>query len=117
MLAAIAHIGGPMLRMVLLAMLLLQQTPWKAENLQYFPKDISRQALTQRMREFSFALGVRCQYCHAGGDGISFDGVSFVSDEKPAKTKARAMLRMVDQINNVMLASLPARAQPRVVVE
>ena len=48
------------------------------------------------MREFSFALNVRCQYCHTGGDGISFEGVNFASDEKPAKVKARAMLRMVD---------------------
>jgi photosynthetic reaction center cytochrome c subunit len=93
------------------------QTPWKGENLQVFPKDISREQLTQRMREFSFALGVRCQYCHAGGNGVSFEGVSFASDEKRAKNTARAMLRMVDQINNVTLAQLPARAEPRVIVE
>jgi len=93
------------------------QPPWKAENLQYFPKDISREQLIQRMREFSFALSVRCQYCHAGGNGVSFEGVSFSSDEKPAKVTARAMLRMVEQLNTVTLAQLPSRAQPRVVVE
>ena len=93
------------------------QTPWKGQNLQFFPKDISRDQLTQRMREFSFALGVRCQYCHAGGNGVSFEGVSFASDDKPAKTTARAMLRMIDQLNNVTLPQLPSRAQPRVVVE
>src|SRR6476646_5252242 len=70
-----------------------QEVPWKGKNLQFFPADIQRDVLTQRMREFSFALGVRCQYCHFGGDGISFDGVSFGSDEKPTKAKARAMLR------------------------
>lgn len=91
--------------------------PWKAENLQYFPKDISRQQLTQRMREFSFSLGVRCQHCHSGGNGVSFEGVSFAADDKPAKTTARAMLRMIDQLNNVTLAQLPSRAQPRVVVD
>ena len=95
----------------------ISQTPWKAENLQHFPKDITRERLTQRMREFSFALGVRCQYCHAGGNGISFEGVSFASDEKPAKLKARAMLRMVDQLNTVALAQLPSRAEPRVNVD
>jgi len=94
-----------------------QQPPWKAENLQYFPKDIPRQQLTQRMREFSLALGVRCQYCHAGGDGVSFDGVNFASDEKPAKVKARVMLRMADDINTGALAKLPSRAEPRVVVD
>jgi Photosynthetic reaction centre cytochrome C subunit len=93
------------------------QTPWKGENLQFFPKDISRERLIQRMREFSFALGVRCQYCHAGGDGISFEGVSFPSDEKPAKNKARMMLRMVEQLNTTTLAQLPSRAEPRVTVD
>lgn len=89
---------------------------WKEENLQFFPKNIERQQLVQRMREFSLALGVRCQYCHVGGDGISFEGVRFGSDEKPAKVKARAMLRMVDQLNNTILPQLPSRAEPRVEV-
>jgi hypothetical protein len=92
-------------------------TPWRGQNLQYFPKEIGRDELIQRMREFSFALGVRCQYCHAGGNGISFEGVSFPSDEKVAKVKARAMLRMVDQLNNSTLSQLPARAEPRVSVD
>jgi tetratricopeptide (TPR) repeat protein len=93
------------------------QAPWSGQNLQFYPKDITRDVLTQRMREFSFALGVRCQYCHAGGDGVSFDGVSFPSDDKPAKVKARAMLRMVEQLNTITLAQLPTRAQPRVTIE
>jgi tetratricopeptide (TPR) repeat protein len=93
------------------------QVPWQGENLQYFPKDITRQQLTQRMREFSLGLNVRCQYCHTGGDGISLQGVVFASDEKPAKAKARAMLRMVDEINGALLSKLPARAEPRVAVD
>jgi hypothetical protein len=88
----------------------------KIENLQFFAKDIGRQELTQRMREFSLALGVRCQYCHTGGNGVSFEGVNFASDEKPAKVKARAMLRMVDQLNHTILPQLPSRAEPRVEV-
>jgi hypothetical protein len=93
---------------------LLAQIPTSFGNLQYFPKDITRPQLLQRMRDFSFALDVRCQHCHSGGDGVSFDGVNFASDDKPAKVKARAMLRMVDQLNNTMLVSLPSRAEPRV---
>ncbi len=93
------------------------QAPWKGENLLFFPSDISRERLTQRMREFSFALNVRCQYCHAGGDGVSFEGVNFASDEKPAKVKARAMLRMMDQLNHQVLPQLASRAEPRVEVE
>lgn len=94
-----------------------QTEPWKAKNLEFFPKDISRAELTQRMREFSLALGVRCQHCHTGGDGISFEGVVFDSDEKASKRTARAMLKMMDQLNTVTLAQLPNRAEPRVVVE
>jgi tetratricopeptide (TPR) repeat protein len=90
--------------------------PEAPKNLKYFPKGIARDALVQRMREFSFALGVRCQYCHAGGDGVSFEGVDFSSDEKPAKNKARTMLRMVDALNKD-LAKLPARHKPAVKME
>ena len=93
------------------------QPPWKGENLQFYPKDITRPRLIQAMREFSLALGVRCQYCHVGGNGVSFEGVVFASDEKPAKVKARAMLRMVDELNTVTLTKLPSRAEPRVQVE
>lgn len=84
------------------------------QNLQFFPKDITRPALVQEMRQFSFALGVRCQHCHFGGDGISFDGVDFASDEKPAKRKARVMLQMVADLNGRALGALPERRQPRV---
>jgi len=91
--------------------------PWKGKNLQYFPADITREALIQRMREFSFALDVRCQNCHAGGDGLSLDGVDFASDEKPAKMKARAMLRMTEDINTTLLPKVPSRAEPPVRVE
>ena len=94
-----------------------QEAPWKGKNLQYFPADIKREVLVQRMREFSFALGVRCQHCHSGGDGISFEGVDFSSDDKQAKLKARAMLRMTDEINTTLLPKVPSRAEPRVTVE
>lgn len=104
------------LAVLLLASLTSAQAPWKGKNLQYFPEDIARERLIQRMREFSFALGVRCQHCHSGGDGVSFDGVDFSSDDKPAKVKARAMLRMVDQLNNTILTQIPHRAEPRVEV-
>ena len=90
------------------------QTPASFENLQYFPKDISRERLTQRMREFSFALNVRCQYCHVGGDGVSFDGVNFSADDKPAKRTARFMLQMLDTLNQTTLAAAPQRRNPPV---
>ena len=93
------------------------QMPEKFENLQYFPKDIPRDTLVNIMRGFSFALGVRCQYCHTGGDGVSFQGVDFKSDEKLAKRRARYMLRMRDTINTRLLPGLPERSAPGLAVE
>lgn len=92
------------------------QPQWPPKNLQHFPKDIDREQLIQRMREFSFALGVRCQYCHDAPENVPPGPDAFASDVKPAKLKARAMLRMVDQLNSSMLPALPSRAEPRVEV-
>jgi hypothetical protein len=88
----------------------------RLENIKYFSHDVTRDSLVQIMRGFSFALSVRCQYCHAGGDGISFEGVRFASDEKIAKQKARAMLQMTDSINQRLLAMIPGRTNPPVMV-
>jgi tetratricopeptide (TPR) repeat protein len=90
------------------------QMPQKLENLQVFPRDIPPRQLIQRMREFSLALGVRCEHCHLPRvEGVN----TFKSDEKPAKTQARAMLRMVDAINGDLLTKLPSHATPAVKVD
>jgi hypothetical protein len=91
------------------------QIPEKFENLQVFPRDVPRTELVQRMREFSFALGVRCEHCH----NEPSEGVAnrYASDAKPPKTQARAMLRLVASINGTLLAQLPSRATPAVKVE
>lgn len=81
-------------------------------NLQYFDEGTSRDSVVEVMRQFSFALGVRCQYCHIGGDGVSFEGVVFESDEDPDKRKARYMLEMVDELNQTLLAAMPDRDDP-----
>lgn len=86
-------------------------------NLQYFSEEVSRDSLLRVMREFSFALGVRCQYCHVGGDGISLQGVTFESDEDPDKRKARYMLRMVETLNRSMLPMMVGRDEPVTAVE
>ena len=85
-------------------------------NLQVLPQDIQRDSLVEIMRGFSFALGVRCQYCHVGGDGVSFEGVDFASDEDPDKRKARFMLRMVETLNHSMLPLMADRDAPSVTV-
>jgi tetratricopeptide (TPR) repeat protein len=90
------------------------QMPDKFTNLQYFPKTISRQDLMGNMRGFSFSLGVRCQFCHAGKDGNKLDQMDFASDEKDTKKTARAMLRMVDAINQEYIAKMGRTSPIRV---
>jgi len=93
------------------------QIPEKFENLQVLPKDIPRDSLIQTMRRITGSLGVRCSYCHSGGDGQSLQGVNFAADDKPAKKKARFMLAMTDTLNRVTLAMLPDRSDPPVRVQ
>ena len=117
-----ARVGGwfPTLAIVVAAWATspaLAQIPDEFTNLQFFPEDISREELIGNMRQFSFALDVRCQYCHSGGDGISFEGVEFDSDDKPEKRRARYMLEMTSAINKTLLAGLPERRTPNVGVE
>lgn len=92
------------------------QIPDEFTNLQVLPEDIDRAGLMDVMRGFSFALGVRCQYCHVGGDGVSFAGVEFASDDDPDKRKARYMLEMVETINSTLLAGIPERDTPNLEV-
>ena len=83
------------------------QIPDKFTNLKVLPSDITRDSLVRIMRGISLSLNVRCQYCHVGGDGVSFAGVTFEKDDDPDKLKARFMLRMVDSLNRVVLPSIP----------
>ena len=88
------------------------QIPERFENLEFFPADVARDTLLATMRGFSFALGVRCVYCHVGEDSPTLAGVDFKSDEKRTKRTAREMLRMVADINGRSLAALPERSDP-----
>lgn len=89
----------------------------ESTNLQVLPKGISRDELNDIMRSFSFALGVRCQYCHVGGDGRSLEGVEFDKDDDPHKRQARYMMQMVETLNEKILAKMPDRDDPPVVME
>jgi tetratricopeptide (TPR) repeat protein len=61
------------------------------------------------MRNATFALGVRCQFCHVGEEGMPLERFDFASDEKRTKLVARQMMRMVQEINR-RLDTLPGRA-------
>jgi hypothetical protein len=68
-----------------------------------------------QMRNFAGALGVRCQFCHVGEEGMPLDKFDFVSDQKRTKLVARQMMRMVAEINR-RLDTLPGRPTPGLTV-
>lgn len=80
--------------------------PDRAENLQVLPADTGPFELSQIMRGFTQALGVRCQHCHVGTEEMSLDEFDFVSDDNAHKNVAREMMRMTWAINNDLLANI-----------
>jgi tetratricopeptide (TPR) repeat protein len=90
------------------------QAPNDFTNLQFFPKTIPRDELIGIMRGFCFSLNVRCQHCHAAKEGVSLKDANFASDEKETKKTARAMLHMVDTINQEYIAKLGRQAPNQV---
>jgi tetratricopeptide (TPR) repeat protein len=87
------------------------QVPDKFTNLEVLPKDIGKRELVGTMRSMSLGLGVRCDFCHVEVDGKD----DFASDEKEHKKTARAMMRMVGEINNNLIPKAgmesPAKVQ------
>ncbi|MEM1247548.1 MAG: c-type cytochrome [Acidobacteriota bacterium] len=82
------------------------QWPPEVKSLEVLPQDTPFRELMGTMRGFTSALGVRCQHCHVGEEGMPLDQFDFASDERPAKERARAMLRMTAAINSDHLAKL-----------
>lgn len=78
-------------------------------NVQVFPRTTPVAEVTAAMRSFANGLGVRCQFCHVGEEGMPLDRFDFASDEKRTKLVARQMMRMVQEINR-RLDTLPGRA-------
>lgn len=80
------------------------------KNLQVLPKDIPQDALIAAMKNFTRALGVRCQYCHVGEEGLPLEKFDFTSDVKAQKTIARAMIRMTAEVNGHVGKVIPDAA-------
>ncbi|MBT8098627.1 MAG: c-type cytochrome [Gammaproteobacteria bacterium] len=76
------------------------------KNLKVLPKNIASEDLSQTMRGFTRALGVRCSTCHVGEEDMSIFDYDFESDDKPMKQKARLMLEMVNTINAELVPTL-----------
>ena len=78
------------------------QIPEEFTNLKVLPEDIDQRELVATMRGFAGGLGVRCWYCHMGEEGKPLSTFDFASDEKHEKQVARAMIKMVREINTTV---------------
>ena len=76
------------------------------ENLKVLPEDISSRDLGNTMKGFAMGLGARCETCHVGEPDTPLDTFDFASDEKDMKRKARVMIKMVREINDVFVPGL-----------
>jgi len=84
--------------------------PASFKNLQVLPKDTPPPQVIGTMKGFAMGLGVRCQFCHVGKEGLPLGEFDFVSDEIAQKKTARVMMRLVDDINKQLDASVPRAA-------
>ena len=80
-------------------------------NTQVIPKSTPVMDVVGTMRNFTSALGVRCQFCHVGSEGQPLGEFDFASDQKRNKLVARQMMRMLAEINK-RLDTIPAKPQP-----
>lgn len=80
--------------------------PDSLTNVKVIAKSTPVVQLIGTMRNFTFDLGVRCQFCHVGEEGRPLTQFDFVSDEKRTKLVARQMMLMVQEINR-RVDSLP----------
>ena len=84
-------------------------------NTKVIPRNTPVIEVIGMMRNFTFALGVRCQYCHVGEEGLPLERFDFVKDEKRTKLVARQMMRMLEEINR-RVDTLPGRTNPGLLV-
>jgi hypothetical protein len=80
-------------------------------NVRALPHATPIPQLVNVMKDFTSALGVRCQYCHVGVEGQPLATFDFITDEKRTKVVARQMMFMLQEINR-RVDSLPGRADP-----
>jgi Photosynthetic reaction centre cytochrome C subunit len=84
--------------------------PASFKNLQVLPKDSPARVVVGTMKGFANNLGVRCQFCHVGKEGLPLEEFDFVSDEIPKKKTARIMMRLTEDINKQLDAAVPRAA-------
>lgn len=73
-------------------------------NLQVLSKNMSGKSLRKLMKQYSSELGVSCRHCHV--EDSQTQTVDYASDDKATKQTARAMIVMLNDINDKYLARL-----------
>ena len=68
------------------------------KNLKVLPKNISNEVMDKVMEEFSKALNVGCDFCHAQ-DKKDSTLMDMASDARPEKEITRQMITMTNKIN------------------
>ncbi len=81
--------------------------PKTVANLQVLPKNTPPAAVIDLMKEFTQALGVRCDHCHVGVDGQPLSTFDFTADLKTPKATARSMMRLVGLNNAALDTAVP----------
>jgi len=83
------------------------------KDLKVLPKDRFKTFgdILPAMQSIRDSLGVGCVYCHTYTAPYN-PANDFVSDAKPAKEKARVMMRMVQAINQTIRTEIPALDKP-----
>jgi hypothetical protein len=76
----------------------------KATNLKILPKNISHDSLITVMKEYSYALGVRCGFCHVKS-ATDEKHLDFASDDNGKKKVARYMMKLTADINKKYFAA------------
>jgi len=84
--------------------------PKSFTNLQVLPQESRPGDVVSAMKAFTSALGVRCPHCHVGEEGMPLDTFDFAADTRSAKQTARAMMRLVQQINATLDQAVPTTA-------
>ena len=75
-------------------------------NVQVIPRTTPVIQVIGTMRNFAGNLGVRCQFCHVGEEGLPLEQFDFASDEKRQKKNTRVMMQMTIDLN-AKLANIP----------
>ena len=101
-LARVAAAGAKVV--VILAGVLLSGAPAaradeELKNLKVFPATTTKRELTETMKQWSQALGVRCEFCHEQKVPGDFQSIDFASDKLGHKAIARRMYSMVNDLN------------------